>query len=79
MNSLAEMMTALFYHPMTLPGNTVLWLVLPLCLSVVIVYKTIRSDNIRRLPLEVLFLAAYVLAGLAVLGVCLYLIQEYWP
>jgi hypothetical protein len=73
------MIATIFYHPMNLPVRTVLWLVIPLCLSVVIVYKTVRTDNLRRLPLQILFLAAYVLAGLVALGVCLYLIQEYWP
>jgi len=69
----------LFYNPMMLRVSTVLWLVIPLCLAVVIVYKTIRVNYLRRLPMQILQLAAYVLVGLAILGTCLYLVQEYWP
>ena len=69
----------IFYHPMTLPVSTVLWLVVPLCIAVAVVYKTIRTDDLRRLPVQVAVLVGYVLAGLTVLGVILYLIQEYWP
>jgi len=73
------MIASLFYHPITLPAKAVLWLVIPLCLSVAVVYKTVRTDNLRKLPMQIFVLAAYVLFGLTVLGVCLYLVQEYWP
>lgn len=69
----------LFYHPMVLPVSVVLWLVIPLSIGVAVVYKTVRTENLRRLPLQVAVLVGYVLAGLAVLGAGLYLIQEYWP
>jgi hypothetical protein len=69
----------LFYHPMTLPVGLVLWLVIPLSIGVVVIYKTVRTDTLRRLPIQIAVLVAYVLAGLAALGAGLYLIQEYWP
>jgi uncharacterized membrane protein len=64
---------------MSLPVRTVLWLIIPLCLAVVVVYKTVRTDNLRRLPLQIFFLSVYVFVGLVVLGACLYVVQEYWP
>ena len=69
----------LFYHPMTLRFDSLLWLLLPLCASVAIVYKTIRSDNIHRLHLQILSLTALMLAGLVALGLGLWLLHEFWP
>ena len=70
----------LFYHPMQLDGGGgTLWLLLPLCASVATVYKTIRTNNLRRLPLEVLGLITYMILGLIALGAVLWLIQRYLP
>jgi len=69
----------LFVHPMTLPFYSLLWLLPPLCLGVAIIYKTIRTDDIRRLPRQVLGLAVYMAGGLAGLGAGLWLILRYWP
>ena len=68
-----------FYNPMPMSSATVLWLVLPLCASVALVYKTVRTKNVGRLPLEVLWLFAYMVVGLIVLGVGLWLLMKYWP
>jgi len=66
-----------FYNPMALPANGwTLWLVLPLCLSVAITYKTIRTQDLRRLPLEVAALMGYISVGLVSLGVGLWLIHN---
>ena len=69
----------LFHHPMTLRFGSLLWLLLPLCASVSIIYKTIRSDNIRRLHLQILSLMALMLVGLVALGLGLWLLYEFWP
>ena len=59
----------LFYNPMTLSSDAwALWLVLPLCATVAIVYKTIRIKDLRRLPLEASMLFGLIIAGLAALG-----------
>lgn len=70
---------SLFYHPMQLSTGLVLWLVIPLAIGVALIYKTIRIGNLRSLPLQAAALVGYILGGLAVLGLGLYLIQEYWP
>jgi hypothetical protein len=69
----------LFYNPITLGFYSELWLVLPLCAAVGVVYKTIRIHDLRRLPWEVLYLLAYMVAGLILLAAVLWLIHEYWP
>ena len=70
----------LFYNPLPLNGDGwTLWLVLPLCLSVAATYKAIRTENLRRLPLEVLALMGYMTVGLVALGVALWTIHTYWP
>ena len=63
----------LFYSPV--PGITdlrQLVLLLPLLLSIALVYKTVRTQNLRRLPLETLSALAYMVCGLAVLGAVLW-------
>ena len=73
------MIASLFYNPMTLSFFGELWLLLPLCAAVGVIYKTIRIHHPRRLPWEILYLTAYMFSGLVVLSVVLWLIQEYWP
>ena len=53
-------------------------LLLPLCASVVIVYKTIRVEALTHLAREIVFVMAYMIAGLIALSVILWLIHEYW-
>ncbi|HAU38423.1 MAG TPA: hypothetical protein DCX07_12010 [Phycisphaerales bacterium] len=67
----------LFLNPMMLPSGLVLYLVIPLCVSVAVVYKTVRAPSLRRLWIEIPFAVVYMLAGLAALAVALFLIQEY--
>ena len=72
-------LAAIFTHPVVLPYNSLLWLLLPLCFGVAVIYKTIRIDDLRRLPKDILALSAYMLFGLAALGTGLCLILSYWP
>lgn len=69
----------IFYNPITLSFNNFLWLLIPLCASVAIVYKTIRVTDLRRLPIQVLALLFYMVCGLVALGVLLWLLHQYWP
>ena len=73
-------LAAWFEHPMQLPADDrLVWLILPLCVAVAVVYKTIRVKSLRRLPWEIALLVGYMVAGLAVLAAGLWLVQEYWP
>jgi hypothetical protein len=73
------MIAELFVNPLILPFNSTLWLLLPLCASVAIVYKAIRVDSLRRLPLQAGVLIVYMLGGLFTLGASLWAIHEFWP
>jgi len=61
----------LFVEPVQL-GRDHIWLVLPLCALVAVVYKTIRVKHLRRLPLQIAALWAYMAVGLAVLAAAFY-------
>ncbi|KPK84681.1 MAG: hypothetical protein AMJ81_05010 [Phycisphaerae bacterium SM23_33] len=67
------MIGTLFVNPIEM-GRDHIWLVLPLCAVVALVYKTVRVARLKDLPLQVLGLWAYMLAGLIILGVVLYLL-----
>ena len=70
---------ALFTKPMVLHFHSLLWLLMPLCAVVALVYKTLRTEDLVRLPLEVARLVAYMVGGLVVLGGGLWLLHTYWP
>lgn len=73
------MIASWFVHPVTLSFTSLLWLIIPLCVSVSVVYKTIRTGDLRRLPLQIAGLVGYIVVGLTLLCVALYLVQEFWP
>ncbi len=70
---------AMFYYPVILPWWLALWLVLPLTFAVAVVYKTVRTNNLSRLWLEILLLFVYIVVGMCVLGLAAWLILAYWP
>lgn len=72
-------MDGLFLYPVQLPSQYALWLLIPLCAGVALVYKAVRTNDVRRLWIDVALLLGYMIAGLTALAVVLYLIQEYWP
>lgn len=70
----------LFVNPIALNADGwTLWLILPLCASVAITYKTIRTESLRRLPLEVIALMCYMMFGLIALGGVLWTLHTFWP
>lgn len=69
----------IFKNPVVLHFSEHLWFLLPLCVAVAVVYKTIRTQNLRRLPIEIAVLLAYMAAGLAIMGAGLWVLHEYWP
>ena len=56
------------------------WLLLPLCITVAVVYKSIKCRRMRQVPREATVLAAYILAGLsgaaAVLAIVVKLVER---
>jgi len=68
----------IFYNPVSLTAASSLWLVLPLCLSVAAVYKTVRTESLRRLPLEIAECFGLMVLGIIVLCTGLWLIQHFF-
>ena len=60
---------------MMIPAWLVLWLILPLCVVVAVVYKTVRINDIRKLPRQIAALMVYMVGGLVLLGAVLWLVQ----
>ena len=67
----------LFYNPVTVSSGLGLWLILPLCAGVAVVYKTIRTTDLSRLWLETLTLIGLITAALFALGAALWIVQKY--
>jgi hypothetical protein len=68
-----SMFATIFVQPMTMGQNS-LFLVLPLMAVVGLVYKAIRVKHLRQLPLAVLWIWAYMLAGTIALALSLMLL-----
>ncbi len=47
------------------------WLLLPLCLGVSVVYKAIKVRNMRKVPIQALMIALYILISMAAAGAAL--------
>ena len=53
-----------------------LLLILPLCLSIAIVYKTTRCDKLREVPVAALVLWGTIVVGMYAVGVGLWLLYS---
>ena len=54
-------------------------MLLPLCLSVSMVYKATKLENLRRLPISVAALWATIMLAVGMMAVGLYLLVYLWP
>ncbi len=68
------MAAALFTTAIELSGGQRFLLMLPLCLSISIVYKTMRCDDLRAVPMSALILWATIVAGMCAVGAGLWLL-----
>jgi len=68
------MLSALFTHSLDLTGPQRFLLMLPLCLSIAVVYKTTRLENLRHLPAASLILWVTISLGMCVVGLGLWLL-----
>lgn len=73
MNLVPVVLATLFITPVSFGAGTRLLLLLPLAASISIVYKAIRCDNVRELPLASLVLWITVVGGMMAVGVVLLL------
>ena len=66
-----------FLRPMPVWGdNAWPWLLIPLCVGVAIVYKSIKCRSMKQVPKEAFVLTIWILAGMAIAAVVLALIVE---
>lgn len=64
--------SALFTTGWELTGPQRLFFMLPLCLSVAVVYKTTRCDTLREVPVAAFVLWVTIILGMAAVGVGLF-------
>ncbi|HEX8915705.1 MAG TPA: hypothetical protein VF796_25350 [Humisphaera sp.] len=66
-----------FLTPLPLWGDhTWPWLVIPLCVAVAVVYKSIKCRHMSQVPKEAAVLTVWILAGMAIAAGALALIVE---
>ena len=68
-------LATLFVNPIPIDPATAIFWVIPLCIAVAAVYRTIRTDNLRRLPREIVTLSVCLIGGLAALMAILWTAQ----
>ncbi len=73
---MTETLAALFTTGIELTGMHRFLLMLPLCLSIAVVYKTTRCDDLREVPVAALTLWVTIVVGLLAVGVGLWAVFE---
>ncbi len=73
MLGLQPIIAAILFDPLNLDGSR-LWLVVPLCASIALVYKTTKVRELRDVPLAALLLFVTIIGGMAVVVTGLYLL-----
>jgi len=63
-----SILASLFTSAMNISGGQRFLLMLPLCLSVAIVYKTTRCESLREVPVAALVLWVTILLGMYTVG-----------
>ncbi len=68
---IADLLQSIFVKPIPITGFARLGMLVPLTLSISIVYKTIRCDRIRQIPAASVTLCLTILACMGLIGVFL--------
>jgi len=68
-------MIAWFLTPVALTGWEQLFLLLPLCLAVSIVYKTARLEDLREVPVASVVTWVTIVVGMFAVGIGLYILD----
>lgn len=66
-----------FVTPMPIKQSLIFWLMIPLCLAVIVVYRTVRTTDVKKLPAEILRMSGYLAGAILLLGVSLWVIMRY--
>jgi hypothetical protein len=66
-----------FLTPLPAWGDTTWpWLLLPLCIAIAVVYKSIKCRTMKQVPKEATVLTIWIVAGMAIAAAALALIVE---
>ncbi|HSW44782.1 MAG TPA: hypothetical protein VLM89_04345 [Phycisphaerae bacterium] len=71
-----DLLATIFINPLTWDRRTGMLLLLPLCLAISVVYKTIKSKTLNELPMAILASWLTILLGMFAVGVALLLIYR---
>lgn len=74
---MTDLLPAVLASTSALSGGVRLLLMIPLCLSVAIVYKTTRCEDLSRLPREVGALLVTIVLGMAGVGIGLWVLFQW--
>lgn len=66
------LLAALLVDAIEISGKGRIALILPLCLAIAVVYKTLRLDDVRKVPMAVLPLWISIVVGMYATGVALW-------
>ena len=69
---MSAIVAAIFTTPVFMTGHQHALLLLPLCLSIAVVYKTTRCPDVRDIPLASLVLWVTIVVGMYAVGVGLW-------
>ena len=67
-----SVIAGLFTTAMELPAGRRAFLILPLCLSIAVVYKTLRVSDVRKVPLASIVLWITIVVAMYAVGVGLW-------
>ena len=71
-----DALATLLIHPMTLSRMQQMLLLLPLCLTVSVVYKTTKCQTLRELPLAALVSWITIVIGMYAVGIALWILYH---
>ena len=68
---------AIMIHPITLGRWQQMLMLLPLCLTISVVYKTTKCERIRDIPLAAFVTWVTIVVGIYLVGAALFLLYEW--
>lgn len=73
---MSEMLSSLFIQPISITGSGRLAMLIPLTLSISVVYKTMRCERLTSIPMASIVLCIMILACMGLIGVVLLVIFQ---
>jgi len=73
---MTELLATLFVNPIMFSRRTGLFMLLPLCLAISIVYKTIKIDDLRKIPAAVAASWATIVLGMCAVGIAVFILYN---